>query len=818
MEQLPKYIPRLDPTGANWAIFRLHFKQAMIACRRWPYLEGTKARPVPKDEAKPTEEEAAELEAWDHNDFMARFLLSQRTPDTSSLALSHCSTAKEAWTKLTTEYQAKSSYAQNDLEQSFLDMRCAKGEDVRTFLKGLQYKRDELAAAGVTVSDRDYRRTVLRGIPGRLAEFASWLLTSRGSSNPIDTDTLIGDICEEADRTKNRRGKDRDQQGKTETKQQNQTDEALAASDTNASGSNGRRKRRQGDCHNCGKAGHWARDCRAPKKEEGSTPEPAQAPSEQAPAYAPPATKTENKPVGSANTAVADDVEGDGFFMAIEEVDRAQVEHAVPDPLMGEADMLKEETRARFARAEELFDGSGSEDWLDQEAEDLLIAGETAGAVLTEDDSNLTPVPSSRSESKLALHMAPHAPASNRALDEEGYRACSGGGDSELVHPRGDGAGQAARNTHRPMGLISDTSVCKLVAGRLKGTLLERARVLTHASGISKALWGRIKCSGTTAPLEGEQNFIHISSARGEQPAAPQISTSPPPATPSSTPVDTAPSTPAQVNAPGEPPEHLRRSAPPILSCPVRDVQTEEGAAPPSHARASQMPGPLVEAGGAWAVEHGADAPAPLEDPEGNEFTLEEETSDAEATEPRTLVEAERQTDRPQRAKEIDEPNTLKVAGTWRSEEASLGTDKRRAADAAAAATLESDASKGDPTVIATHADDCTVVATFLHLTDSLKAAGLSWPYCTQGTEIKLDPEARITHLSQHAYIDATLRRLHLDKLKSLSILTHDTAADALKTALHSAKVKYFTTSLDCARNEGECRGMQSRSAARRRA
>jgi hypothetical protein len=105
------------------------------------------------------------LEAWDHNDFMACFLLSQQTPNSSSLALSHCSTAKEAWTKLTNKYQAKSSYTQNNLEQSFLDMHCTKGEDVRTFLKGLQYKHDELAVAGVTVSDHNYRRTVLHGIP-----------------------------------------------------------------------------------------------------------------------------------------------------------------------------------------------------------------------------------------------------------------------------------------------------------------------------------------------------------------------------------------------------------------------------------------------------------------------------------------------------------------------------------------------------------------------------------------------------------------------------------------------------------------------------
>jgi hypothetical protein len=155
----------------------------------------------------------------------------------------------------------------------------------------------------------------------------------------------------------------------------------------------------------------------------------------------------------------------------------------------------------------------------------------------------------------------------------------------------------------------------------------------------------------------------------------------------------------------------------------------------------------------------------------------------------------------------------LKVAGTWRSEEASLGTDKQHAVDVAAAATLKSDVSKGDPTVIAMHADDCTVIATFLHLANSLKAAGLSWPYCAQGTEIKLDPEACITHLLQHTYIDATLCCLHLDISKPLRILTDDMAADALTTALHSAKVKHFNASQDCMQNEGECRRMQSQAA-----
>jgi hypothetical protein len=475
---------------------------------------------------------------------------------------------------------------------------------------------------------------------------------------------------------------------------------------------------------------------------------------------------------------------------------------------------------------------------LDKEGEELLITEETASAMLTEEDSNLaTLVPSNCSKFKLALHMVLHTPVSNCMLDKERYCAHSGSSDLELMHPCRDGAGQAAHIPHRPIGHISDTSVCKLVVGWLKGMLLEWAQVLTHASGLSKSLWGHIKCSRTTAQLKGEQN-INLS-VHGKQPAAPQILTSPSTATPSSMPADTAPSMPTQDNAPGELPEHLHCSAPPLIPlCPMHNVQPEECTAAPSHVHRSQLPGPLEEAGGAWAIKHGTDTPELLEDPEGSESKLAAETLDAEAT----------------------EPSTLKVTGTRKSEEASLGTTnstlnssrvlctqhlpghkspkagmctlhlskmpytlkqpghhlfqelmsiftslsfKWCAADKAV--TLKSDTSKGNPKMIAAHADDCTVIVTFLCLADSFKATGLSWLHCMPGIEIKLNPEACITHFPQHAYIDATPCHYHLDKLKPLSILTDDMAADMLTTALHSAKVKHFTASLDCTQNEGEC-------------
>src|SRR5579863_6480055 len=108
-----------------------------------------------------------------------------------------------------------------------------------------------------------------------------------------DTDTLISHICEEAERLKNRHTRDQPNKG---GKKEGQTDEALAATGSEA----GRKKHRKGKCHNCGKPGHWACECRSQKKEEGASGQAAHSSSGTA-------SRPETKLVGSANVVVAND-------------------------------------------------------------------------------------------------------------------------------------------------------------------------------------------------------------------------------------------------------------------------------------------------------------------------------------------------------------------------------------------------------------------------------------------------------------------------------------------------------------------------------
>ena len=270
IEDLPTDIPHLKPDGTNWTIFSLRFRMAMQAMQRWEYFDGTRPRPTPNDPSALTNAEIEAQKRWDHADVVARCFLSQRLPNTTFMRISQYQTAQEHWTHVNEEYVTKSVYALNIREQAFLDMHCPKDANVRTYLTGVRHEREELAAAGVQITEKDYQRAVLRGLPEELVTFASQLLsTARFTHHAIDTETLIDPICEEAERLKNHRMRIQEGHGRCNNRQEVK-DEAPSAG-----GSRGGRRRRRGKCHNCGKEGHWARNCRIPKEERTTTAQAA---------------------------------------------------------------------------------------------------------------------------------------------------------------------------------------------------------------------------------------------------------------------------------------------------------------------------------------------------------------------------------------------------------------------------------------------------------------------------------------------------------------------------------------------------------------
>jgi len=354
IHQLPSNIPCLEADGSNWAIFVLRFREAVQVARRWPYFEGTIPCPSPKDPAKVPDNEKKSIEDWKFEDLAARYLLSQQLPNSIAIRLHSLTTAKARWDHLVFKFTAQSIYAQNDLEEAFFNMAYTRGEDIRSFLMGLRYKREELAAAGVQITQREYQCTILKSLPDELAKFAVQLLISACHSGFIlDTNTLINSIIEESECLKNQCAQS--QQGQEGKQKERHTNEALT--DTGSEGS--RRRRREGHCHSCGKPGHWARECHEPNEDAtASTSDTPQLGTT-------PPTKSENKPASSANTVAEHDFEGKGFWMVVEEeVAPALTFGADLDPVLGDPD----ETCVGPQDLEPSFTWDGLDDWLSKVA------------------------------------------------------------------------------------------------------------------------------------------------------------------------------------------------------------------------------------------------------------------------------------------------------------------------------------------------------------------------------------------------------------------------------------------------------------------
>jgi len=201
-DSLPSTVPKLDPTGSNWAIFSIRFEEALSARDRWGHFDGTCAKP--KESSPATQAELDAIAAWEKEERIARYMLSQKLPDSAVVRVRKLSTVAQKWTTISDEYTKKGLFARTEMRNSFLSSRSLPGADVRRFLVDLATKREELVSCGVDISNTDYRATIFNSIPNGLKRFASGVHASIVATNPtfeIEPEVLIRIISEEYDRS-----------------------------------------------------------------------------------------------------------------------------------------------------------------------------------------------------------------------------------------------------------------------------------------------------------------------------------------------------------------------------------------------------------------------------------------------------------------------------------------------------------------------------------------------------------------------------------------------------------------------------------------
>jgi hypothetical protein len=147
-DSLSSSVPKLDPSGQNWAIFSVRFQDAVEAKGFWGHFDGSD--PCPTLSSPATDAEIAAEAQWVKDERSAKSLLTQKIPDGTLMRIHTKTTVKLRWDAIVLEYTEKGDYAKTEMRAKFLESKCAEKGDTREFLMDLRVKREELAKVGVT--------------------------------------------------------------------------------------------------------------------------------------------------------------------------------------------------------------------------------------------------------------------------------------------------------------------------------------------------------------------------------------------------------------------------------------------------------------------------------------------------------------------------------------------------------------------------------------------------------------------------------------------------------------------------------------------
>jgi hypothetical protein len=274
-------IPKLDVSGTNWVIFKDRFIWALDARGILDHIDGTgkepakPADPIPAPqvaEVQPTTAttqsvltaeiaEYAKLELewkrdvkeWRQGEAIAKQQIAGSIPDSLFMKVRAKGTAYEIWTELGNHFEKRSRMVSIDLRRRLQELRCAEKGNVVEHFATLRKMREDLASMGEALTENDFYAIIMGSLPSSFDSYLSALnATSSVLGTHLSAEDLMLSLTEEYERRalKFKSGKKDD-------------NAAFYSNDAGSSRSHkgGSTPKRKGECNNCGKKGHWARDC-----------------------------------------------------------------------------------------------------------------------------------------------------------------------------------------------------------------------------------------------------------------------------------------------------------------------------------------------------------------------------------------------------------------------------------------------------------------------------------------------------------------------------------------------------------------------------
>ena len=263
-------IPKLDILGSNWVLYKERFCWALDARAILNHVDGTDvepADPVPHasrqaDKLSESEKELdkewkKELKEWKQNEAIAKQQIASSIPDSLFMKIRTKGTAYEIWKELENHFQNRSRMVSVDLRRRIQELRCAEKGDMLSHFATLRTMREDLAAMGQPLNESDFYAIILGSLPASYDPYISAInATSSVLEKTLSADDLMLTVTEEYERRnlKNKSGK----------KEENAAFYSNESEKDGKGGSNSKSKKKNVECHNCHKKGHYKSECWAP--------------------------------------------------------------------------------------------------------------------------------------------------------------------------------------------------------------------------------------------------------------------------------------------------------------------------------------------------------------------------------------------------------------------------------------------------------------------------------------------------------------------------------------------------------------------------
>src|SRR5712672_1931219 len=183
---------------------------------------------------------------WNMDNGIVKRLIGASVPNTIFLQIKSKTNVKEVWDALKALYETRSELAVVQLTNRFQSTKCGEDDNVRTHYELLADLREQLAAMGKTITDREYAGTLMGSLPPSYESVLSTISSSCFINQQALTSAMVLKLVLESFDCR---------QAANASKAE---DEAFT---TEAQKAKAKNAKPQMECFNCKKCGHIKANC-----------------------------------------------------------------------------------------------------------------------------------------------------------------------------------------------------------------------------------------------------------------------------------------------------------------------------------------------------------------------------------------------------------------------------------------------------------------------------------------------------------------------------------------------------------------------------